>query len=156
MNNINFTGNLGGDAEQKILADGTSIVSMNVPCKSGFGDKAITTWLRCSLFGPRFANLMPHLVKGSLVGITGEFSAREYTDRDGQKKKRYHTCGKCFTDDQGRQSIKLDAIPGPGWSGWLSLYPVEKQAPRQQPDPRPPRAQLSPEAEADQDDDIPF
>ena len=87
MNNINFTGNLGGDAEQKILADGTSIVSMNVPCKSGFGDKAITTWLRCTLFGNRGASLMPHLVKGSLVGITGEFSAREYTDRDGNKKQ---------------------------------------------------------------------
>ena len=87
MNSINFTGNLGGDAEQKILADGTSIVSMNVPCKSGFGDKAITTWLRCTLFGNRGASLMPHLVKGSLVGITGEFSAREYTDRDGNKKQ---------------------------------------------------------------------
>ena len=87
MNSINFTGNLGSDAEQRILADGTSIVSMNVPCKSGFGDKAITTWLRCTLFGNRGASLMPHLVKGSLVGITGEFSAREYTDRDGNKKQ---------------------------------------------------------------------
>ena len=87
MNSINFTGNLGGDAEQKILADGTSIVSMNVPCKSGFGEKAITTWLRCTLFGNRGASLIPHLVKGSLVGITGEFSAREYTDRDGNKKQ---------------------------------------------------------------------
>ena len=87
INSINFTGNLGGDAEQKILADGTSIVSMNVPCKSGFGEKAITTWLRCTLFGNRGASLIPHLVKGSLVGITGEFSAREYTDRDGNKKQ---------------------------------------------------------------------
>jgi single-strand DNA-binding protein len=87
MNSINFTGNLGSDAEQKILADGTSIVSMNVPCKSGFGDKAITTWLRCSMFGNRGASLMPHLFKGTLVGITGEFSAREYNDRDGNKKQ---------------------------------------------------------------------
>jgi len=87
MNSINFTGNLGTDAEQKILGDGTSIVSMNVPCKSGFGDKAVTTWLRCTLFGNRGASLMPHLVKGTLVGITGEFSAREYTDKDGNKRQ---------------------------------------------------------------------
>jgi hypothetical protein len=79
----------------------------------------------------------------------------EYTDRDGQKKKRYHTCGKCFTDDQGRQSIKLDAIPGPGWTGWLSLYPIEKQAPRQQPDPRPAPAP-APAPDTGEDDDIPF
>ena len=76
----------------------------------------------------------------------------EYTDRAGNKKKRYLTVGKCFTDDQGRQSIKMDAVPGPGWSGWLSLYPVEKQAP----DPRP-RAATAPPPEADDsDDDIPF
>ena len=80
----------------------------------------------------------------------------EYTDRDGNKKKRYLTVGKCFTDDQGRQSIKMDAVPGPGWSGWLSLYQVEKQAPRQAPDPRP-RAATAPPPEADDsDDDIPF
>lgn len=82
----------------------------------------------------------------------------EYTDRDGNKKKRYLTCGKCFTDDQGRQSLKIDAIPGPGWSGWLSLYPVEKQAPRQAPDPRPQRATNStpPPEDDGADDDIPF
>lgn len=81
----------------------------------------------------------------------------EYTDRDGNKKKRYLTCGKCFTDDQGRQSLKIDAIPGPGWSGWLSLYPVEKQAPRQAPDPRPRTAAAPPPADtAEEEDDIPF
>lgn len=82
----------------------------------------------------------------------------EYTNSAGEKKKRYLTVGKCFTDDQGRQSIKLDAVPGPGWSGWLSLYPVEKQAPRQAPDPRPrPAAATSPPADdTNEDDDIPF
>ena len=82
----------------------------------------------------------------------------EYTDRDGNKKKRYLTCGKCFTDDQGRQSLKMDAIPGPGWSGWLSLYPIEKQAPRQAPDPRPQRTTTStpPPEDDGADDDIPF
>ena len=43
--------------------------------------------------------------------------------KDGQEKKRYLTVGAGFTDDQGRQSIKLDALPvHPEWSGWLSLY----------------------------------
>ncbi len=89
----------------------------------------------------------------------------EYTDKaTGQTKKRYLTCGKCFTDDQGRQSIKLDAVPGPGWSGWLSLYPTEKQAPRQAPDPRseprnrniPANRDNPPPTENQEDDDIPF
>ena len=45
MNSINFTGNLGQDAEQRNLPDGTAVLTMSVPCKSGFGDKATTTWL---------------------------------------------------------------------------------------------------------------
>lgn len=87
MNSLNFTGNLGQDAEQRNLPDGTSIVSMSVPCKAGFGDKAVTTWLRCTLFGKRGESVMPYLKKGTMVGISGEFSARDYTDKDGNKRQ---------------------------------------------------------------------
>jgi len=83
MNNFSFTGNLGKDAEKRVLPDGTAIVSMSVPCKSGFGDKAVTTWLRCTMFGKRGESVYQYLTKGTLVGITGEFSAREYADKDG-------------------------------------------------------------------------
>lgn len=79
----------------------------------------------------------------------------EYTTADGQKKKRYHTCGKAFTDDEGRISIKLDAIPAAGWSGWLSLYPAERREAGQPPDPRPRRSGPT-EAEQADEDDIPF
>ena len=100
----------------------------------------------------------------------------EYKAADGSKKKRYHTCGKAFTNDQGQISLKLDALPcSPEWSGWLSLYPVQEHAaPR--PDPRQPNPPASsdpresPERvaaravaaaaaaarEEDPDDDIPF
>lgn len=82
----------------------------------------------------------------------------EYTDRQtGQKKKRYATCGKAFTDDEGRVSLKLDVIPvSPSWSGWLSLYPVERQAPRQAPDPRPAATAAPPPDDPDEDEEIPF
>jgi hypothetical protein len=91
----------------------------------------------------------------------------EYTDKaTGQKKKRYATCGKCFTDDEGRQSIKLDVIPVAGWSGWLSLYPVEKREHRQTAEaaeePRnrsiPSNRQAPPPVERndEENDDIPF
>jgi hypothetical protein len=79
----------------------------------------------------------------------------EYTNAAGEKKKRYVTCGKAFTDDEGRMSLKVDAMPvNPAWSGWLSLYAIEREAPRQQPDPRP--AASAPAADDGEDDDIPF
>lgn len=49
----------------------------------------------------------------------------EYKDGQGNTKKRYINVGSAFTDEQGRVSIKLDAVPvNPEWSGWLSLYEV--------------------------------
>lgn len=86
MNVFCFTGNLGKDAEQRYLPDGTSIVLMSVPCKSGYGDKAVTSWLRCSMFGKRGESVLPYLKKGQSVGVTGEFAAREYTDKEGQQR----------------------------------------------------------------------
>lgn len=53
----------------------------------------------------------------------------EYTNRQtGEKKKQFMNVGKGFTDDSGRISIKMNAIPvGPEWSGWISLYPAKER-----------------------------
>lgn len=60
----------------------------------------------------------------------------KYTDHHGEEKKRYHNCGSVFEDDQGRLSIKVEAIPvGPEWSGWMSCM-VPKARQQQQPAPQ--------------------
>jgi len=86
MNIFVFTGNLGRDAEQRYTASGDSIVSFSVPVKAGFGDKAVTSWIKCSLWGKRGESVLPYLKKGQLVGVTGEFMAREWQDKEGQAK----------------------------------------------------------------------
>jgi hypothetical protein len=57
-----------------------------------------------------------------------------YKDRNGNEKKRYINIGSVFTDDEGRQSLKLDSVPvTPEWSGWVSFYePKEREASSQQ------------------------
>jgi single-strand DNA-binding protein len=86
MNVFSFTGNLGNQAEQRYTQGGDSIVSFSVAVKSGFGDKAVTTWVRCTMFGKRGESVLPYLNKGQLVGVSGEFSAREWDDKEGQKR----------------------------------------------------------------------
>lgn len=54
--------------------------------------------------------------KYDVVAITGE-----YTDRNGQTKKRYMNCGAIFEKD-GKFSLKLEAIPLES-NGWFGLYP---------------------------------
>ena len=86
LNVFTFTGNLGNQAEQRYTQGGDSIVSFSVAVKSGFGDKAVTTWVRCTMFGKRGESVLPYLNKGQLVGVSGEFSAREWDDKEGQKR----------------------------------------------------------------------
>lgn len=54
----------------------------------------------------------------------------KYIDRQGNEKKRYITVGSVFEDEQGRLSLKLDAVPvGQDWSGWVSFFePKAKDA----------------------------
>ena len=86
MNIFAFTGNLGSNAEQRYTQSGDSIVSFNVAVKAGFGDKAVTTWVKCNLWGKRGESLMPYLNKGQLVGISGELANRKWQDKDGQDR----------------------------------------------------------------------
>lgn len=86
MNNWSFTGNLGRDAEQKFTAAGDSVVDFSVAVKAGYGDKATTTWVKCTMWGKRGEAVVPYLNKGQLVGISGEASLREYDKKDGSGK----------------------------------------------------------------------
>jgi single-strand DNA-binding protein len=86
MNNWNFTGNLGKDAESRYTPSGDAVVQFSVGVKSGYGDKATTTWARCAMWGKRGEAVAQYLTKGQLVGISGEVTLREYTDKDGAKR----------------------------------------------------------------------
>lgn len=86
MNVLCATGNLGKDCEIRYTQSGDPIVSFSVPLSSGYGEKKTTTWLNCSMFGKRGEAVAGYLKKGTLVGISGEFCARPYTNKDGAEK----------------------------------------------------------------------
>lgn len=86
MNAWQFIGNIGKDAESRFLPNGDPVVSFSVGVKSGYGEKATTTWARCSMFGKRAESVSSYLTKGQLVGISGEVTLREWNDKEGQKR----------------------------------------------------------------------
>lgn len=139
MNCWSFTGNLGNDAEQRSTPNGDAVVTFSVGVKSGFGDRATTTWARCAMFGKRGESVAPYLVKGQLVGVTGELSAREWDDKSGQKRTSIEVRVSDLTllgkRDGSQQS--------------------ESHAPRQQAAPQKPAASNG-GGFGDFDDDIPF
>jgi hypothetical protein len=46
---------------------------------------------------------------------------------EGKDKPRYHNVGIYMKKDDGKESIKLNVIPGPGWNGWLSIFEKKEQ-----------------------------
>ena len=58
-------------------------MDFSVAVKSGYGDKAETTWAKCTIWGKRGEAVLPYLTKGQLVGISGENTLRKYVKKDG-------------------------------------------------------------------------
>ena len=85
MNIICLAGNVSRDAEVKYLANGDAVASFSVADNMG-KDKGAIFW-NCSLFGKRADSLAPYLKKGGAVTVTGTVSEREWTDKDGNKRK---------------------------------------------------------------------
>ena len=86
MNNLSAIGNVSKDAEWRHTASGDAVCQFNFALNSGYGDKQVTTWLNCSLWGKRATTLAPMLLKGTKIGITGELTNRPYTAKDGTEK----------------------------------------------------------------------
>ncbi len=139
MNNITIAGSLGKDAEIKYMANGDAVASFSVADSQG-KDKP-TIWWNCSLFGKRAESLSQYLVKGGAVTVSGSVTEREWTDKEGGKRKSMDV----RVNDIALQGGKRDAEP------------AQRPAPRQEPQRTAP-AKATPAGSGfeDMDDDIPF
>jgi hypothetical protein len=83
-------------------------------------------------------------------------SLGEYTDGEGQTKKRYKNIGTVFTRDDGSQAMKLDTVPlGQDWNGWINFYEPQNQR-NERPQQQAPKPQTQNNQSYAQNDDIPF
>lgn len=106
MNNITVAGQLGKDAEQKFLPDGTALLNFSVADSQG-KDKP-TIWWNCSLFGKRAESLAQYMTKGQAVTVSGNVTMREY-EKDGAKRQAFDI----RVADVALQGGKRDEAPAP-------------------------------------------
>lgn len=133
MNSITIAGNLGKDAEMRYTGSGDPVANFSVADNQSKDKPPI--WWACSLFGKRAESLAAYLVKGQQVTVVGNITEREYTDRDGNKRKA--------------QDVRVQEIALQGSRS------DERQEARQEAKPR---AAPKPEAKSfeEMEDDIPF
>ena len=80
---------------------------------------------------------------------------KAYTDRNGEKKKKWIQIGAAFTNDQGQISIKMETLPIADMNGevWLSLFTPK---PRNGQQPQAQSQAQAPQGGFDGAENIPF
>lgn len=136
-----FTGRLGRDPEVRRLQNGDAAVNISIAVGKQWKDKNTgdkkeqTTWVPVSFFGRTAELVGQYCQKGSHIRVTGEFSVRKYTDKDGNEKT--------VTEIRGQDLQLLGGRPDGAGAG----APAQQQ--RQAPAPQ---RQAAPAY----DDDVPF
>ena len=144
LNKILLIGHLGKDPEIRYTPDGAAVASFSIATSENFTDKngtrqERTEWHSVKAFGKLADICKQYLTKGRQVYIEGRIQTREYTDREGIKRR--------FTEVLANQMIMLGSRSQGADAG---IQPMESVA--------------RPVADADQafgdpgitDNDIPF
>lgn len=82
---ISASGNIGRDGELKFIPSGTAVLTFSVATKHGFGDKAVTSWLECEVWGKFAEAIVDRVTKGSKVSFSGNFWIDQWETQDGKK-----------------------------------------------------------------------
>jgi single-strand DNA-binding protein len=134
MSNVfSFTGSCGKDAEVRYTPSGSAVLSVNVACSVGFGDKQQTMWIQCAVWGKRAeGQLVNYLKKGQAVFVSGELSQNEYKALDGTMKtslslncniidlvgKKQDTPAASYPVQDSHSAAKADAYQAAGSTDW--------------------------------------
>lgn len=110
MNSICIAGSLGKDAELRYLPNGDAVASFSVADSQG--KEKPTIWWGCSIFGKRAESLQPYLTKGQSVTVVGSVSEREWTDKDGNKRKSMDVRVNEVALQGGKRDAQPTAAPG--------------------------------------------
>jgi len=91
-NHVSLIGTLGADPELKNLEGGKKVATLRVATSAKWqrenGEKVEKTeWHNVVLWGRSAEIAEQYLKKGGKVGIEGRIEYREYTDKDGIKRK---------------------------------------------------------------------
>jgi len=121
---ITIAGNVGRDPEMKYAADGTAFTTFSVAASDGYGDKKITIWFRCTVWGKRAETANTYLAKGSKVLIEGRLRVDPqtgaptiFTRKDGTAGTALEVTVNDFTflsskgDDAPKAEVKEDDVP---------------------------------------------
>ena len=134
VNKLILTGNVGKAPEVRHMTNGDPVVSFSLATSERWKDKRsgekkeATTWHNIVIFDKTLCEVAEkHVKKGSKVYVSGPLQQREYTDRDGTKRKVFE----CVLNNFRGELVLLDRQEGSGHTRSLNDYGA--QAPEDRP-----------------------
>jgi len=153
LNSCSFIGNIGRDPETKTFQNGDKITNASIACTETWKDKTSgerkerTEWVSLVFTGGLADVAGQYLRKGSQVYVSGKFTTRKWTDKDGVD--RYST------EIRVGELVMLGKPGESAGGGGGQAAPQQRQAaPAQQRQAAAPQRQQ--QRPMDDDSDVPF
>ena len=90
LNIVALMGRLVANPELKQTQSGISVTSFRIACDRSYckqGEERQTDWIDCTAWRSNAEFICKYFGKGQLIAVQGELQTRNYTDRDGNKRK---------------------------------------------------------------------
>ena len=90
LNIVCLMGRICNDLELKQTSSGLSVTSFRIACDRSYckaGQERQTDWIDCVAWRNTAEHVCKWFKKGQLIAVQGELQTRNYTDRDGNKRK---------------------------------------------------------------------
>ena len=90
LNVIALMGHLVANPELKQTQSGIAVTSFTIACDRSYckaGQERQTDWIDCVAWRSNAEFICKYFGKGQLIAVQGELQTRNYTDRDGNKRK---------------------------------------------------------------------
>ena len=91
MITITGIGNLTKDAEMSVFENDRGVINFTIASNKKRGDKEMVTFLEAKLFGGQeyLKKILPYLLKGKKVAITGDLIQESWVSQEGQKRSKH-------------------------------------------------------------------
>lgn len=93
VNNINLMGRITRDPELRSTNAGTSVVDFVLAVDRDYttkdGSERQTDFIECVAWKSTAEFIAKHFPKGSLISVVGRLQVRNWTDKDGNKRRKY-------------------------------------------------------------------
>jgi single-strand DNA-binding protein len=107
VNKVILVGRLGRDPETRFTGSGQAVANFSLATDESYKDKnggrqKHTEWHKIVVWGKQAEIAQQYLKKGSQIYLEGRIRAREWTDKEGQKRISYEIVANNFTFLGGR------------------------------------------------------